>query len=454
MAQLLVSEIIPEAICTAVWTVLESERGAESQRGPVFWVPDVLIVVTNPSMMSRPIFNPLLDEDPLEAWTIYNEDGTRETYVDRMRRPIDQLSEGITLLKRAPYSRRFSINVARPWDARSPTPPSLMEVCVQVVEDKVHLTGFFRSVDAYNYLQINLEGLAEIAKHISEETGLEIGTLAAMIANLHVYFRDAERAAMLPPMDSLDPDGHAVLIDEENTPFAWRQTLGRIMEDGIEDQTQWGEVFEKQSRAKYLHRCLIHVREPLRDMIDDMAPFTRKYGEEYAMRYLLGRPELHVGEGDVQLEEGEVYTYASRARWDRNDREKFGREPIDQLNYAIDALRKDLTTRRASVAIGRPWDLTLDEPACLRAYVFQALDADTLGLTLFMRSNDAYGATHANQFGFARLAEFVAMNTGFKRVEVTLLSVNMHIYGDSWKAVEDLLRPEMPSARERLGLGE
>jgi thymidylate synthase len=115
-------------------------------------------------------------------------------------------------------------------------------------------------------------------------------------------------------------------------------------------------------------------------------------------------------------------------------------------------LKEDRWTRRAEVTISRPWDILLAEPACLRAYVFQALDADTLGLTLFMRSNDAYGATHANQYGFARLLWWVARETGFKRCKLTLLSCNMHIYGDSWDAVGNLLRPEMPTTRERLGI--
>jgi thymidylate synthase len=80
------------------------------------------------------------------------------------------------------------------------------------------------------------------------------------------------------------------------------------------------------------------------------------------------------------------------------------------------------------------------------------LDDETLGLTLFMRSNDAYGATYANQYAFTRLAQSVGAESGFTRVKMTLLSANMHIYEDSWKAVEKVINPEMPSARDRLGI--
>ncbi|MHC1603460.1 MAG: thymidylate synthase, partial [Candidatus Syntropharchaeales archaeon] len=183
----------------------------------------------------------------------------------------------------------------------------------------------------------------------------------------------------------------------------------------------------------------------LEEMIDDMAPFTKSYGEEYAARYVIGFPE-------VKIEDGEVYTYASRARGDPDDERWFERERVDQLAAVVSRLKEDRWTRRAFVTISRPWDVMLDEPACLRSYVFQAIDDETLGLTLFMRSNDAYGATHANQYGFARLLWWVARETGFKKCRMTLLSCNMHIYGDSWDAVGNLLRPEMPTTRERLGI--
>jgi len=67
-----------------------------------------------------------------------------------------------------------------------------------------------------------------------------------------------------------------------------------------------------------------------------------------------------------------------------------------------------------------------------------------------MRSNDAYGATLANQFAFTRLAEFVAAKAGFESVKLTLLATNMHIYEDSFEFVEGLLRSKTPSFGELL----
>lgn len=465
MVRLLFAANISDAYALANNLVLEQGMDKPSERGPTKFLPNILVVVNHPERdqsikeSAPPVA--IYSENPNESWVIASEDNTGETYEDRMKQPLDQTEIGVKLISEYPYSRRFSYVIARPWDILSGTPPALMEIYVQITSaqkddetiSEVHVTGFYRSVDTNNYLKINLTGLAEVQARISMETGFQPGTIAMMMANAHYYERDEREVEKIGIADQDEPNNHAVLIESEHIPFGWRQTLEHVYYRGFEDKTQWGEVFEKQAKAKFGHRVLIDISEPLEDMLDDKAPFSREYGEEYAMRYIMGSlKDTPVKQDDIMLEENEVYTYASRARWDRNDIQQFKREPVDQIYHAIKLLRENKHTRKAAVNISRPWDLTLREPACLRAYVLQTLDDETLGMTLFMRSNDAYGATHANQYGFARLAEFVANHTGFERVHLTLLSANMHIYGDSWEEMERMMHPEMPSARERLGL--
>jgi thymidylate synthase len=418
----------------------------KSARGDTKFLPNILLVIRSPEA-KRSQFAPnrfSQVDDPDSAWMILDEKGG-ETYQDRLKNPLDQREHGLRLLTDYLYTRRFSYSIGRPWDAEGDTPPTLLEVYIQVIARSVHITGFARSVDTYNYLNLNLLWLAERQREIADKTGLKSGTIAIMIANAHYYLRDENAIGKIEKVDEIQETKDAILIKVSTIPIGWRETLEHVYHEGFEDKTQWGDVFERQGRARFGHRILIDIEHPLEDMIDDMAPFTRTYGEEYASRYIIGYPE-------VQIEEGEVYTYASRARGDPDDYKWFKRGVVDQLASVVRRLKEDRWTRRAEVTISRPWDILLAEPACLRAYVFQALDADTLGLTLFMRSNDAYGATHANQYGFARLLWWVARETGFKRCKLTLLSCNMHIYGDSWDAVGNLLRPEMPTTRERLGI--
>ncbi|HEC57201.1 MAG TPA: hypothetical protein ENI32_04895, partial [Candidatus Syntrophoarchaeum butanivorans] len=411
-----------------------------SVRGDTRFLPNVLLVIDSPKpklSQYAPNRFPQVD-DPDSAWVILDDGET--TYENRMHEPVDQTAHGSKLLERYPYTRRFSYSIGRPWDLEGGMPPSLMEVYLQGIEGKVHITGFARSIDTYNYLNLNLLWLASVQQRIAESTGLSPGTIALMIVNAHLYLRDEDEVGKIREVDEALPGRHARLIRAKTIPMGWRETLEYVYSEGFEDATQWGEIFERQGKAKFGHRVLIDIENPLEDMIDDMAPFTRIYGEEYAARYIIGIPE-------VRIEDGEVYTYASRARGDPDDPKWFKRGVVDQLSAVIRRLKSDRWTRRAAVIISRPWDILLDEPACLRAYVFQALDDETLGLTLFMRSNDAFGATHANQYGFARLLEWVARETGFKNCRMTLLACNMHIYQDSWDAVEKILRPEMPTLR-------
>lgn len=453
MAELVVGKRMDD--CYSLANRLVFEKGSErpSARGDTKWIPNLLVVAMDPTpvLSQHAPHDEFALDSPNEAWSFMNDEGRWETYTDRMRNPVDQISEGIRMIKAAPYTRRFSISISRPWDIRSSLSPSLMELSVQVVREKkaaVHLTGFFRSVDVYNFLNLNLAGLSEIQRRICEETGYGRGTIAAMIANAHYYVKDEDEVGRIRDGESGECRD-AGLIECDHIPFGWRRTLEHVFTQGYEEETQWGEEFEGYAKAKYAHRLIVDISSPLEDMMDEKAPFTREYGEEYAMRYVIGTTSVPASKDEIVICEDEAYTYASRARWAEEDR-KFGVEPVDQLAEAINLLRKDRYTRRAAVTISRPWDISSRDPPCLRAYVLQAIDESTLGGTFYMRSNDAYGATHANQYGFARLVQFVAQQCGFEKVRMTLLAMNMHIYSNSWNAVREILWPKTPSAGERM----
>lgn len=444
-ARIIHAKDIREGYALANNEILRNGTPKPSERGATCSLPNVLLVINSPSPQFHELspHDPLLSERPNETWVIRSEDGRDKTYLERIRSPINQLEAGIDLIKRHPYSRRFSLTISRPEDITSKTSPALMEIYTQVINREVHLTGFFRSVDVYNYLNLNLIGLAEVQRYICKQTGLSAGSIATMMVNAHYYKRD-ERFVERLEGEYGEMSKHATLIKSNHIPFGWRDTLEFIYNEGFEDQTQWKDRFERKAFARFGHRMLIDIENPLENMIDENATFDETYGNEYAMRYVIGSNK------EVPLED-EAYTYASRARFDSKDEKYFGRS-TDQLEFVIELLRGKKHTRRAAINISRPWDILSENPACLRAYVFQSLNEDTLGITLFMRSNDAYGATYANQYAFARLAEWVAMHTGFEKVRLTLLAANMHIYADSYDMVENIINPKMPTHRERMGL--
>lgn len=345
MSKLIFAHDIDEGCVLTNREILLRGNQRDSARGKTIFLPNILLVVEHP--FSR--FKSGL-EDPGEIWKIENEDGTVDTYADRINR-FDQLRAGCRLIRETPYSRRFSICILHPADIRSKTPPSLLEIYVQVIQGKVHLTAFLRSVDVFNYLKPNLLFIAATQEEICRRTSYGKGSIASFIANAHIYERDT-RFAFDVDLDRFtnSESGGALLAKEIKTvsiPFGWRQTLEYVYKEGIEDKTQWGEAFAKQSRAKFCHRVLIDISNPLEEMMDDNgAPFSARYGEEYSLRYVIGRAlDREVKKGDIRKERGEEYTYASRAR-----------NPIDQLHLATAKLLRNKYTRRAAVAISRPWD--------------------------------------------------------------------------------------------------
>jgi thymidylate synthase len=61
-----------------------------------------------------------------------------------------------------------------------------------------------------------------------------------------------------------------------------------------------------------------------------------------------------------------------------------------------------------------------------------------------MRSNDIYGAMHANAFAFSTLTQYVAELTGFEKHIYYHFAVDAHIYGEFVKSVREILEPESP----------
>jgi len=113
---------------------------------------------------------------------------------------------------------------------------------------------------------------------------------------------------------------------------------------------------------------------------------------------------------------------------------------INQIECCIDMLSKFPYTRRAQAITWQPEeDLVSYDPACLQNMWFRMLKGDDgiyrLNMNLKIRSNDAYGASFMNMFGFTSVDEYVAEGVSKKRGEIIKLgryvhqADSFHIYG-------------------------
>lgn len=132
---------------------------------------------------------------------------------------------------------------------------------------------------------------------------------------------------------------------------------------------------------------------------------------------------------------------------------------FDQLQYVIDLLRKDPSTRRAVLAM---WsasdDLMLvhggkDVPCNTHVY-FKVRDGKLM-MTVCNRSNDMlWGAYGANGVHMSYLQEYVANKVGVGVGSYTQMSDSLHVYtsgagGKTWAAVRDLPGPHIVTQTTR-----
>lgn len=149
---------------------------------------------------------------------------------------------------------------------------------------------------------------------------------------------------------------------------------------------------------------------------------------------------------------GPVYGYQWR-KWQTSD----GRE-IDQLQNAIDMIRKSPDSRRIIVMAWNPADI--DEmaisglPPCHYGYQFQVADGQ-LNCLMTQRSVDCFLGLPYNIASYALLTHMVAKLCGLEPGELTLSLADTHIYLNHINAVKEQLQRnprKLPSINIRDGV--
>jgi thymidylate synthase len=154
-------------------------------------------------------------------WMPKDESNTSSyTYGDRLRLPIDQIDMAIERFINEPNDRQVTLVIRRPEDIfkiqvnndadftakNDPEtglplrhdPPCLTIIDLEIIDNKLHMTAYFRSWDAYAGLCANIAGLQMFNEQLVKEingTGrypfgtLETGKLILHSKNCHIYQR-------------------------------------------------------------------------------------------------------------------------------------------------------------------------------------------------------------------------------------------------------------------------
>jgi len=123
------------------------------------------------------------------------------TYGSRLREPIDQVEEAVKRYLEEHGDRQVTLTIRLPedikkrLDERKHEPPCLSLIDTEIYDNKLHLTCYFRSWDAYAGLPANIAGIQifneALASEINRRGNLSIktGKLIFHSKNCHIYER-------------------------------------------------------------------------------------------------------------------------------------------------------------------------------------------------------------------------------------------------------------------------
>jgi len=121
-------------------------------------------------------------------------------------------------------------------------------------------------------------------------------------------------------------------------------------------------------------------------------------------------------------------------------------EPVNQLEYVIQALCETPYTRRAQCVLWKPWtDAGYEHPACLQRLWFRIFE-NQLVMAAHMRSNDAFKAAFMNMYAFTDLQRYVAecvserLGRNIEVGQYHHIVDSFHIYGSYFPEFEGFLK--------------
>lgn len=208
-----------------------------------------------------------------------------------------------------------------------------------------------------------------------------------------------------------------ILVKGSSLPEAYHLALYKLRNEGeLADCADWGTTQKEVSMTMVVENPL---QEP---MISKLFIGGPKELEQY-------RQELLDGILDFEIEKGNwVYTYHDRMVDYPIYDAKHEMYSFDQVNFVIDELKRNPSSRRAVILVRDPSiDAFSDDPACLQHVQFLIRD-NKLHCKVLFRSNDACKATFMNAFGLIMLQKKIADALGLEVGTYTHRANSFHCY--------------------------
>ena len=198
-----------------------------------------------------------------------------------------------------------------------------------------------------------------------------------------------------------------IFIEERSLPKAYHKALLALKEKGeIVDCSDWNTTCLDTAAT-------IHITEPLSEpLISKCFIGGPRELQQYIMEMLDGILDFEVAKGNW------VYTYHDRMV-------NYGGR--DQIDFVVDELKRNPSSRRAVVLIRDSSDIGSDDPACLQ-HIQYFIHNNRLDCKVLFRSNDACKASFMNMFALIMLQKRVAERVGVEVGTYTHRANSYHCY--------------------------
>ncbi len=237
-------------------------------------------------------------------------------------------------------------------------------------------------------------------------------------------------------MEKEDNSLKPVFVDAFDLDDAWFQCLANILDKGHIYTITRGS-YEGQRRLEFDYAC-VRVRKPEHQIIPIMpegcgvpAPTSMEYIEGY-LNYLLTGTKTGT----------EDYTYGERLVEPKVRVEKIidGKKmceeiPLDcnQVEEVIKIYKtQGFGTNQATMEIGMPSDIKLNDPPCLRL-IDTRVRYGKLHFMLYFRSWDLWGGFPSNLGGLELVKQYMANEIGVENGEIIASSKGLHLYEYAWE---------------------
>lgn len=193
-----------------------------------------------------------------------------------------------------------------------------------------------------------------------------------------------------------------IMVRGKTLPQAYHKALLALENDGdITDCADWNTTQKEVSMTMI-------VEEPLQEpMISKLFIGGPRELEQYRQEMLYGILDFEVERGNWE------YTYHQRMG--------------DQIQFVIDELKRNPSSRRAVICIRTREDMGSDDPACLQ-HLQYFIRGGKLHCKVMFRSNDACKASFMNAFALIQLQKLIADTLGVEMGSYTHRANSYHCY--------------------------